>query len=135
MKIVIDSNRIAAALLKDSTTRGILFNNRFDFVAPEFVKEEIAGHRAEFVRKAGISSGEFDILLSLIFGSVTLIPKAEYSKFAEKLKYEISDIKFQILRMFLIWPAALHPILEAFGLMTPISGSRIRQRYSQTLIC
>ena len=47
MKIVIDSNRIAAALLKDSTTRGILFDTNFNFIAPEFVKEEIKKHQQE----------------------------------------------------------------------------------------
>ena len=91
MKIVIDSNRIVAALLRDSTTRGILFNNKFDFVAPEFVKEEIGKHRDELIKKANINSKEFDILISLIFESVTLIPKIEYNKFVDKLKPEISD--------------------------------------------
>jgi len=60
MMIVVDSNRIVAALLKDSTTRGILFNHKFDFIAPEFVKEEIEKHRDEFVAKAGISSDDFN---------------------------------------------------------------------------
>lgn len=93
MKIVIDSNRIVAALLKDSTTRGILFNKEFDFIAPEFVKGEIEKHRDELISKADVTSRDFDILLSLIFESVTLIPKMEYEKFVDKIKSKISDPK------------------------------------------
>lgn len=93
MKIVADSNRVVAALLKDSTTRGILFNNKFEFIAPEFVKEEIGKHKKELIKKAKISDREFDLLLSLIFESVTLIPKKEYNKFVDEIKSEISDLK------------------------------------------
>ena len=93
MTIVVDSNRIVAALLKDSTTRRILFNHRFEFIAPEFVKDELEEHKREFIKKAGIGSKEFDILLSLIFESVTLIPQDEYIDYIDKLKSEISDIK------------------------------------------
>ncbi|MBU0628159.1 MAG: hypothetical protein KKC75_03145 [Nanoarchaeota archaeon] len=93
MTIVIDSNRIVAALLKDNTTRNILFNNKFEFIAPEFVKTELNKHRQEFIEKAGISSKEFEVLLSLIFESVTLIPKEEYNDFIDGLKAEISDPK------------------------------------------
>ncbi len=49
MTIVVDSNRIIAALLKDSTTRSILFNNNFEFIAPEFVKNELKEHKQEFI--------------------------------------------------------------------------------------
>ena len=93
MKIVIDSNRIVAALLKDSTTRGILFNTNFNFIAPEFVKEEIKKHQQEFIDKAGISEREFDLLLTLIFESVTLIAKSEYAQLTDKLNTEMSDPK------------------------------------------
>src|SRR3989338_2736813 len=93
MTIVVDSNRIIAALLKDSTTRSILFNDTFEFIAPEFIKTELKEHKQEFIKKAGISSNEFEVLLSLIFESVTLIPKEEYDGHIDELKSKISDMK------------------------------------------
>ena len=93
MTIVVDSNRIVAALLKDSTTRSILSNIKFDFIAPEYVKGEIEKHKQEFIKKADVSSKEFEVLLSLIFESVTLIPRKEYDNYLRKLKSEISDPK------------------------------------------
>jgi len=70
MKIVIDSNRVVASLLKDSTTKEILFilfNRSFDFFAPEFIKEEILKYKIKFIKKSEITTNEFEILLSLLF--------------------------------------------------------------------
>ena len=93
MKIVADSNRVIASLLKSSTTREILFNRNFDFVAPEFIKEEISKYKLEFVKKAKITAEEFDVLLSLFFERIKLIPKNEYMGYIEELKNKISDTK------------------------------------------
>ncbi len=41
MKVIIDSNRVIAALIKGSTTRGILFDKNFEFFAPEHIENEI----------------------------------------------------------------------------------------------
>ena len=93
MKIVIDSNRVVAALLKDSTTRGLLLNASFEFIAPDFIKEEVEKYRGVFVKKAKISVEDFDLLLSMLFESIKLIPKEEYASSMYKLISEISDPK------------------------------------------
>jgi predicted nucleic acid-binding protein len=45
MKLVIDSNRIMAGLIKDSLTRKIIFDEEFDFIAPDYILTEIDRHR------------------------------------------------------------------------------------------
>lgn len=91
MRLVVDSNRLIASLLKDSTTRQILFSDMFEFIAPEFVKEEILKNKLEFMKKAKINSNEFGLLLSLIFDRVKIIPKNDYARFVDAFKDEISD--------------------------------------------
>ncbi len=93
MKFVIDSNRVIAALVKESTTRKILMNNAFEFLAPEFIMTEIEKYKKMIIQKASISEDEFDILLSLVFERIKIISKEEYEGFAEKLKNEINDFK------------------------------------------
>ena len=93
MKIVIDSNRVIASLLKDSTTREILYNRNFDFVAPEFIKMEMLKYKKDLISKASITKEEFDSLLSLLFERITLIPREEYSKHFKELNADISDPK------------------------------------------
>ena len=44
MRVVIDANRIMAALIKDSTTRKIFLKDEFEFIAPEHVLSEIRNH-------------------------------------------------------------------------------------------
>ncbi len=92
MKIIIDSNRVIASLIKDSTTRKIIFDGFFEFFAPEHIKNEIAEHREEIIKKIGINSNEFDILVSMIFENITIIPQTEYSQFIYSLKNEIKDL-------------------------------------------
>jgi len=78
MKIVIDSNRVIAALIKDSTTREILFDRNFEFFAPENIQNEIIRYKEEIIDKAGIGQEEFEILFSLIFEYIDIVPQAEY---------------------------------------------------------
>ncbi len=80
MKIVVDSNRVIAALIKNSTTREILFDEGIEFVAPDFVKTEIQKYRDDIIKKAHLTLKEFDILLSMIFEYIEIIPKSDYEK-------------------------------------------------------
>lgn len=93
MRIVIDANRAIAALLKDSTTRQILFCWNFEFVAPEHILTEIRNHEYRILKGADITKDEFEILLALIFEHIMIIPESEYKEFMELIKDEISDAK------------------------------------------
>ena len=93
MKVVIDCNRIIAALIKESTTRDIIFNKNFDFFAPNYILIEINKYKSFIIDKAKISEENFDILLSLIFQNIIVIPKNIYNKFIKKFKYKIKDQK------------------------------------------
>lgn len=93
MKIVVDSNRIIAALIKDSTTRGIILDSFFDFVTPEYILIEIRKYEEDIIKKAKITKKEFEILLALISESITIIPSVEYGTFIGKLRKEIKDHK------------------------------------------
>ncbi len=93
MKIVIDSNRVIAAMIKEGTTREILLDKNFEFFAPEYIKGEIEKYKEEIMQKASLEQEEFEILLSLVFEYITIIPQSESHKFVEELKDEISDLK------------------------------------------
>ena len=56
MKIVIDANRIIAALIKEGTTREILFKKGFEFIAPDCIKGELQKYREEIKEKAKITA-------------------------------------------------------------------------------
>lgn len=92
MKIAVDTNRIIAALVKDSTTRKILFDRNFEFTTPDCTITEIQEHKEELKAKTNLSDEEFDILLALIFENIEIIPKSYYGVYLDECKNDISDI-------------------------------------------
>ena len=51
MKLVIDTNRIMAGLLRDSTSRKIILHDSFSFYAPDYIETELFKHRVYLVKK------------------------------------------------------------------------------------
>ncbi|MEK6948272.1 MAG: PIN domain-containing protein, partial [Nanoarchaeota archaeon] len=78
MKIVVHGNRVIAALIKDSTTRDIIFDTFFELFTPDFILTEIRKYEDEIIKKARITKDEFEILLTIIFENITIIDKTEY---------------------------------------------------------
>ena len=70
MKVVIDANRVIAALLKDSTTRQILFNKNFKFIAPSFILSEIKKYKDYIIKKSKITEKEFEETFQQILPNV-----------------------------------------------------------------
>lgn len=91
MKILVDTNRIIAALVQESTTRDILFDENFKFLTPDYTITEIEEHKEELKKKTKLTDEEFEILLALIFEQIDIIPKSEYEDFLNKSKSLISD--------------------------------------------
>lgn len=92
MKILIDTNRIIAALAKKSTTRDILFDEYFEFVTPDYTITEIEEHKEELKNRTKLTDEEFGILLALFFERITIIPESEFKQFIDKCKNDISDL-------------------------------------------
>ena len=91
MKIVVDTNRMIAALVKDSTSRIILFNQNFEFITPDYAISEIQKHKNELKSKTNLNDEEFDILLVLIFENIKIIPKSDYEDSINGCKKDMDD--------------------------------------------
>lgn len=72
--IVVDTNIIISALLKNSITREILSSYGFNFIFPEYGLEEIYSYKNYIMEKTGMNEIEFDRLMLRIFKYVKLIP-------------------------------------------------------------
>ena len=114
MKIVIDTNVIISALLKDSVTRGILTDFRFIFLLPSFSLSEISKYKEEICKKAGITLQEFYELFERIMRNIQIINHDFYSAYikeAEGLINDIEDVSFLALALSsncLIWSDDKH---------------------------
>ena len=119
MRIVLDTNAIIASIIKDSSSRETILNPEFDFFARDFSFDEIKKHKNEISAKAGIE--DIDILLSVLFERIRVIPLNEYKKHIEEAvkiigKADISDAPFIACALALkaegIWTEDRHFLIQ-----------------------
>jgi len=80
MKLVIDTNRIMAGLLRDSTSRKIILHDSFSFYAPDYIETELFKHRVYLVKKTKLSEPDFDILMHILLEHVILVPFEDFGQ-------------------------------------------------------
>lgn len=74
MNIVVDTNVFISALLRNGLTRKLIVELEHNLLFPELELDEIERHREEIIKRSGLSSKEFDILLLRLLNYVKVIP-------------------------------------------------------------
>lgn len=74
MNIILDSNVLFSALIKDSTTRRMMIEYDSFFLFPSYIFIEMQTHKEELLKKSGMNRQEFNKLLRIILRKVTIIP-------------------------------------------------------------
>ena len=100
MDLVIDSNILFAALLKESGTSDILFKHTL--YAPEFIFEEFRKYKDYLKGKTKRTEEDFNGLFDLFERNVILIPKEEIEPFiekAEKISPDAKDVPYLALAL------------------------------------
>jgi len=104
MKLVVDTNIIIAALIRNSATRRLLLNPELELYLPDYVFCELKRYKDEIINRSGLSEDEFYILLYTIMDHIAIVSKedfAEYIPKAWKIMAEIdeNDTPFLALAM------------------------------------
>jgi len=73
MRLVVDTNRIVAALVKDSSSRKILLSDKFDFLTIEITRQEIDEHRQELLDKTRLTNEQLTLTLSFLFSRIFVV--------------------------------------------------------------
>lgn len=66
MKIILDSNILISAIIKDSKTREIIVYSGYNFLMPQIVFDEIKKHESLLIEKSGLSKSEIWKLINLL---------------------------------------------------------------------
>lgn len=75
MILIVDTNVIFAALLKESVTRSLLINSPIDLYTPETAISEIRKYEEEIIRRTRLSKKEFETLFASITERIIIIEK------------------------------------------------------------
>ncbi len=78
MKLVINSNILISALIKNSITRKILLNPKFEIYLPEFSLNEIRKYLPEITKKANVSEKTIEIVMNQILENIHIVPLDDY---------------------------------------------------------
>lgn len=74
MIIIIDTNILISALIKDSTVRQILISSGLRFYYPEASFHEVRKYKGMILEKSGLGDAEFERVLGKILEYVALVP-------------------------------------------------------------
>jgi len=92
MNIIIDSNILFSALIKDSKTRRIILEYDGFFLFPQYVFEEMERHIEELLKKSKLPRREFGMLLSILLKKVVIVPNDALLPFRRKALEIVKDI-------------------------------------------
>ncbi|MDP3106281.1 MAG: PIN domain-containing protein [Candidatus Methanoperedens sp.] len=92
MRLVLDANRLFAALIKDSISRKILFHPSLEFIAPDYILIELSNHKKELLRKSKLPEDEFNILFQSLFENIIIISLEEIKPCYERAKEIMKNI-------------------------------------------
>ena len=74
MTIVIDSNILISALIKDSSTRRIIVESGLEFSYPEISLQEISKHKQLILQKGGYTEDKLQKIMNKLLEYINLIP-------------------------------------------------------------
>jgi len=66
MRLILGTNIVISALLKDSTARRMMLDPSFEFYIPEYSIEEIERHMDIITQKSGLNKEDIRLLVNLL---------------------------------------------------------------------
>ena len=109
MDLVVDANEIFAALIKESKTHELIFDERLHLFTTEFFFTEFKKHSKEIQKKTEKTEEELNNLLDVLKKKIILVPLEEllpYLDEAEKISPDPDDVAYIALALKLkcaIW--------------------------------
>ncbi len=92
MKILADTNRIMAALIKDSNSRKIIRESNIEFVTIGLSKEELQKYKDYIKEKSGVTDEEFKYLFNRLMINVSVLRDDLIKPFMQEAKSIMDDI-------------------------------------------
>jgi predicted nucleic acid-binding protein len=92
MKLIIDTNILISAIVRNSFTRRILLSPYFEFYLPDYALIEIRKHEGLLREKTGLNEEKLGTIIDLIKASIDIISTATFEKHLPIAFEEMKDI-------------------------------------------
>jgi predicted nucleic acid-binding protein len=80
-KIVIDANILFASLIKSGVTAKLLFSEKYQLFAPEFLFQEFSKYKQLIMKKTHRTSGEFDQYYAIVKNRIKIVQLSHIKPF------------------------------------------------------
>ena len=77
MRLVLDTNVILKALIRDSVVRGMLLRPKHELLIPEYAIEETRRHLDVVAKKSGLTEEEIGQVLDMLLVKLEVVPAAK----------------------------------------------------------
>ncbi len=84
MKLVVDTNCLISALIKDGKTRELICSSQIKLYAPEHIISETINHKLEILKKSNLDENDFGLLINILLSQITIISKPEFEPCKEE---------------------------------------------------
>lgn len=92
MKLVVNTNRIIAALVKDSFSRKIILYGKAELLSITTTEREIEKYKREILQKTNLTEGQFNLVYSKLKEKLIFIPDSIISKKMKEAKKIMDSI-------------------------------------------
>ncbi len=104
MILILDSNILMSALIKNSQTRKIIFHSNHKFYHPKTALRNLEKYKEEIIKKAGINAEEYEKLSKALFENIILVDDADILDKLDEAKeimasIDIEDVPFVALAL------------------------------------
>ena len=99
LRLVIDSNILFAALIKEGITSKLLLSERLELFCPERLIEEFKKYEEDLLSKTHRSKEDFERFLSILESRIEIVPKSEFEDWVKDAKRvcKLDDFPFVAL--------------------------------------
>ena len=116
MRLVVDTNRVIAALIKDSFSRKILLHIDAELITIPLLKEEVMKYKEMIIAKSGLNETSFDLILQKLYERIAVLDEEiikKYRKDAAEIMDKIDPDDTQFIAAAIathgdIWTDDLH---------------------------
>jgi len=89
-KFVVDANVVISSLINKGVPFSVFSlnsaSNKFEFIAPEFLLEEVKKHKSRVLKFTKLSEQEFEKVYEFLINEITFIPAKKFLDFLPKAK-------------------------------------------------
>src|SRR3989338_372730 len=89
-KFVVDANAVISSLINTGVPSSVFSLNaisgKFEFIAPEFLLEEVKKHKSKALKFTKLSGQEFEDAYEFLIDEIDFIPLGEFLQFLPKAK-------------------------------------------------